>query len=211
MLPFTAENGYIFRIVHVDNVAGVLEHGLCSRSSAPKDQSYRNIGNLDLISKRSSRVVPVQPNGTLSEYVPFYFTSRSPMLYNIKTGRNVSAIPMEEVVIFGTSVYKVAEAGIPVVITDRHAYLATARFSNSFDDLAWIDWDILQRSDFAYDVNDIGKMDRYQAEALVYERLPVNVIGGILTYSESQRNRIVALAETMGVNVNVTANPRYFF
>ena len=44
------------------------------------------IGNPDLIDKRTHRIVPAPPGGTLSDYVPFYFTLYSPMLYNIKTG-----------------------------------------------------------------------------------------------------------------------------
>ena len=46
----------------------------------------RNIGNPDLIDKRSRRVVPIPPGGTLSDYVPFYFTPFSIMMFNIKTG-----------------------------------------------------------------------------------------------------------------------------
>ena len=45
------------------------------------DPNYRNIGNVDLIDKRSRRVVDVPPRGTLSDYVPFYFTPYSIMMW----------------------------------------------------------------------------------------------------------------------------------
>lgn len=52
------------------------------------------------------------PGGTLSDYVPFYFTPCSPMLYNIKTGYN--GVPkqeaMEEIVLLVASLRKLAEA-----------------------------------------------------------------------------------------------------
>src|SRR5712692_1717571 len=40
----------------------------------------------DLINKRGTRTVKCPPGGTLSDYVPFYFTPLSPMFYNLKTG-----------------------------------------------------------------------------------------------------------------------------
>jgi len=64
---------------------------VCTRANGTLyDPNYRNIGNPDLIDKRSRRVVPIPPGGTLSDYVPFYFTPFSMMMYNIKTGYGVS-------------------------------------------------------------------------------------------------------------------------
>lgn len=79
-----AENALIFRIVHRDNVIWLLENGLHARNGTPCP-NYRNIGNVDLIDKRSRRNVSVGPGGTLNDYVPFYFTPYSIMLYNIHT------------------------------------------------------------------------------------------------------------------------------
>lgn len=50
------------------------------------DPNFRNIGNLDLIDKRAHRVVKVGPDGTLGDYVSFYFTPFSIMMFNIHTG-----------------------------------------------------------------------------------------------------------------------------
>jgi hypothetical protein len=45
-----------------------------ARNGKKFDPACRNIGNVDLIDKRSRRLVGVTPGGTLSDYVPFYFT-----------------------------------------------------------------------------------------------------------------------------------------
>src|SRR4051812_48728458 len=179
ILPLTPDKALIFRITHIDNVPWILANGLHCRTSPVSDPDYRNIGNAELIDKRSTREVTIPPGGTLSDYIPFYFTSRSPMLLNIKTGRNVPAVVMSDIVIFVTSLKKLADEGIPFVFTDRHAYLVPARFSNDLRNLDWIDWDILQRSDFSYDANNLGKMERYQAEALVYKHLPMSAVSAI--------------------------------
>ena len=80
------EKALIFRIVHVENLPWILEHGLHCRNSPDQDPNYVNIGSVDLIEKRSRRLVPIPPGGTLSDYVPFYFTPFSIMMLNIKTG-----------------------------------------------------------------------------------------------------------------------------
>jgi hypothetical protein len=86
-----AEKALIWRIIHRDNLPWVLRNGLHSRNSPSHDPNYINIGNTELISKRATRAVPLEPGGTLSDYVPFYFTPFSPMMYNIYTGRG--AVP----------------------------------------------------------------------------------------------------------------------
>src|SRR5207302_1953300 len=67
------QKALIFRIVHRDNMAEVWADG-CHCKSTTKGKKYTQIGNLELISKRDARVVPCAPGGTLSDYVPFYFT-----------------------------------------------------------------------------------------------------------------------------------------
>ncbi len=117
--------------------------------------------------------MPISPGATLSDYVAFYFTPYSPMLYNIKTGRNVSAVPNEEIVIFVSSLPRLRELSVPFVFTDRHAYLALAEFYNDPNSLDRLNWDILQRRDFQRDPNNPDKFAKYEAEALVYQKVPV--------------------------------------
>jgi ssDNA thymidine ADP-ribosyltransferase, DarT len=65
-----------------------LDNGVHCRNSTTKDPKFVQIGNADLIIKRHSKVASGPYGGTLSDYVPFYFTPLSPMFYNIKTGWN---------------------------------------------------------------------------------------------------------------------------
>ena len=96
------EKALIFRIVHVANVPWILEHGgLHCRNSPEQDPDYVNIGSVELIEKRSRRVVPIPPGGTLSDYVPFYFTPFSMMMYKIKTGHGgITQRKNRDIVIF---------------------------------------------------------------------------------------------------------------
>ena len=82
----TPEKALIFRIVHRDNVPWILDNGLHCKNSKVSDPNFVEIGNKDLIGKRGRHLVKQPPGGTLSDYIPFYFTPFSPMLFNIKTG-----------------------------------------------------------------------------------------------------------------------------
>jgi hypothetical protein len=116
-LTLTQEQGLIFRITHRDNVPWILDNGMHARNGAIFDPNYRNIGNVDLIDKRSRRLVGVPPGGTLSDYIPFYFTPYSIMMYNIRTGYGVKQVPNEDIVIFVSSLPHVVAQGLRFVFT----------------------------------------------------------------------------------------------
>lgn len=212
MLPITREAARIFRITHADNIPWILGNGLHCSSSDCSDPNFVRIGNEDLIRKRPSRGVPIEPGGNLCDYVPFYFTPRSPMLYNIKTGWNgVPMVPMRDIVVLTASLPRLAQEGVHFVFADRHAYLVAAQFSSDLADLDRIDWDILRRSDFARDPNDLGKMDRYQAEALVHQRLALNMLDGFVCCTDERTSDLRRRAGEAGVEINIETKREYFF
>lgn len=123
------EKALIFRITHRDNLPWLLDHGLHSRNFLQQNPSYVNIGNPDLIARRTTRMVEIDPFGTLNDYVPFYFTPYSPMLYNITTGYNgISKRANEEIVILVSSLHRLHAMGVRFLFTNRHAYLRTAEY-----------------------------------------------------------------------------------
>jgi hypothetical protein len=212
MIEFSPEKALIFRITHIDNVPWILINGLHCRNSKKRDPNYREIGNPDLISKRAHRVVPISPGGTLSDYIPFYFTPYSPMLLNIKTGYNgVQQRPMQEIVILVAYFRKLADSGVTAIFTDRHAYLAAAEFSADLGRLVRIDWKILRNRDFRRDSNNFEKVERYQAEALVHRHLPVAALAGIVCYGKAQGALLDAMLQDAGVKLKLVVNPDWYF
>ena len=208
----TPQKALIFRITHRANLPWVLGNGLHCASSQQRDPACVSIGNPDLIGKRTHRLVPAGPGGTLSDYVPFYFTPRSPMLLNIKTGYNgIRQRRNDEIVVFVTSVPKLMQNNIPFVFTDRHAYLATARFFSDPVDLKNIDWPILQNSDFKRDNNDLGKMERYQAEALVHGSVPPSALLGVACYNEAAKAEINGMLSGGPLDGKAFSQPRWYF
>jgi len=211
MSSLNPEKALIFRMTHIENVAWILENGLHCRSSGVQDPNYREIGNPDLISKRAHREVPIPPGGTLSDYIPFYFTPFSPMMLNIKTGYSgMKQTPMPDIVIFASSLRAVAEQGLGYVFTDRHAYLSAAEFSSDLDDLDRIDWKILEARDFKRDANDPGKVERYQAEALVHRHMPVAALAGIVCHGAAQEARLQQLVQNKGLKLTIAVRRGWY-
>jgi hypothetical protein len=212
-LELTPERARIFRITHIDNVPWILANGLHCGSSDVCDPGFIQIGNPELITKRTTKAVPIPPGGTLHDYVPFYFTPFSPMLYNIKTGWNgITARPMREIVILVSSLQALTDNDVSFVFTDRHAYLAAAQFSSSPSELAdRIDWRILQRRDFARDPNDPGKFERYQAEALAHGHVPLAAVTGVVCHGPAEATHLLGLVRDNGASLSVVSRPGWFF
>lgn len=206
------DKALIFRITHRDNVPWILDHGMRCKSSPTQAPHFRTIGNPDLIEKRQHRSVPLPPGGTLSDYVPFYFTPFSPMMYNIKSGYGgIARVPNEEIVIFVSSLRALADHGRPFVFTDRHAYLVNARFFDDLNALVNLDWGILQRRDFKRDADDPEKVERYQAEALVHQSVPVEALLGAICYNETMKSTLDQMVVERALTLSVHARPGWYF
>ena len=171
-----------------------------------------SIGNQELIAKRDRRIVPIDPGGFLSDYVPFYFTPASIMMYNIKTGfRSGTPLANSKIVIMVTSLRELVSNGVQAVFTDRHALLTTARFFSSIDGLQEIDWSLLRQRDFRHDPERPDKKERYQAEALIYRRLPIERLAGIVCYGEDEMRTLEGEAQEAQVQLKVAIRPNWYF
>jgi len=77
---------YLYRMTHIQNVPHILTNGITHRNSPNANSKFTSIGDPSLITTRDCFVLD---NGRLlGDYVPFYFGTRSPMLYVIQKGFN---------------------------------------------------------------------------------------------------------------------------
>jgi len=212
MAPLNPDDARIFRITHRDNVPWLLANGLHCPNSDTCDPNFIPIGLPDLIQRRRHRVVPIPPGGTLDDYVPFYFTPRSVMLYNIKTGcGGVIERANNEIVILVSSLPGLAQHQIPFVFTNSHAYMNEADFFGDLEDLRHIDWPLLRSRDFRRDPDDPGKLGRYQAEALAHRHVPVEALLGIACYDVSAEQAVSDAVAASGLTLQVKAVPHWYF
>jgi len=152
------------------------------------------------------------PGGLLNDYVPFYFTPFSVMMRNIRSGRGgVQQRHNDEIVILVSSLWHIAEQGLPFLFTDMHAYYAWATYYDDLAHLDKVDWQLLQTKDFRRDENDPGKFERYQAEALVHRHCPVSGSLGLVCHSEAGKIQAKAQVQAQGLSLPVYSRPGLYF
>ncbi|WP_284893338.1 type II toxin-antitoxin system toxin DNA ADP-ribosyl transferase DarT [Cobetia amphilecti] len=206
------QKGLIFRITHRSNLPWILANGLHCRSAEHQDPGFITIGRQELIDKRATREVPVAPGGVLSDYIPFYFTPSSMMLYNIVTGHGVARQNRQDIIVLVSDLPTLRQQGIGFLFTNQHAYLASAEFSDRLEDLTeYIPWGLLQAKDFKRDLEQPDKTDRYQAEALVHRHLPISALRGIGTYTDEVCRDVETLVAAHQLPLKVVTRPNWFF
>lgn len=206
------EKALIWRIVHRDNLPWILENGLHCETSPIRSVNYVAIGNADLISRRAHREVPIAPGGTLADYIPFYFTPFSPMMYNIYTGRSgIAKRSNEEICILVSSLPKMQELGQKFIFTDRHAYTRASRYFSSMDHIGEVDWPLLQARNFARNPDDPAQIERYQAEALIHRHMPISGLLGVVCYTQEVKDSLDAQAQARKLALEVHVRPKWYF
>ncbi|MCF8258763.1 MAG: DUF4433 domain-containing protein [Flavobacteriales bacterium] len=207
----------LFRLVDMDNLPHILEHGMYVRGHALANADYVNIGDETLIGQRSTFPVPMKGKGVLGDYIPFYFAGHTPMLLNIKTGfRGIRQRPQHELVYVVSSLDAVIQAGLSFVFTDGHPKNDRIMKSHAFDDvqdLDKVDWETVQLQHWEPIEDDMDRMRRKQAEFLVKGHLPVSCIVGLIVLNDQCRQQVEELVVSRGLNLKVHADVhhKYFF
>ena len=64
--------------------------------------------------------------------------------------------------------------------------------------------------DFRRDPDDPGKVERYQAEALIYRHLPLAAVLGIVCYRDEERRKIEDECGKLKLTKQVLCEPRWY-
>ncbi|MFT3950141.1 MAG: DarT ssDNA thymidine ADP-ribosyltransferase family protein [Agriterribacter sp.] len=98
-MPVNIATLELYRIIPLTNLEAILEHGVFCKNDKTIDSTiFVSIGNREVIEQRGRAVVKCYPDTYVNDYVPFYFSVRTPMLFNIKTGWGVPKYPQENIV-----------------------------------------------------------------------------------------------------------------
>lgn len=177
---------FIYHITHVKNLQRVIaEGGLHCDRHAQKVKSV-NIGHMHIKERRLNRVVPVGPGGTVGDYVPLYFAPLSPMLFAISRGAVEGYAEGQKPVIYlRSTVEAVTDAGLSWVFTEGHADMRFTDFFDDLKDLEKIDWDLMKARYWNDTNDDPDRKRRRQAEFLVQNFFPWQLVSYIGVYDRS--------------------------
>ncbi len=199
---------FAFRITHIDNIPHLMKYGITSRHSANKNDNYVTIGDSQIIGIRNDTL----PNGLiLSEYIPFYFGPRSPMLYVIQHGyNNVRRQNPENIVYCVIRLSDLIENDIDCVFCDGHALDAYTEFYDK-SHLKNIDNLIKYEDVYAKYWNSDSDLDlkrRKEAELLIKTDLSPKYIRGFVVYNNKAKEKLLKFGIT---DKMIVVDPQYYF
>ena len=141
--------------------------------------------------RRARTRVPVCRGGTLADYVPFYFGPRSPMLYAINAGAVEGCREGQAPILhLEGSASRIAAAELPFAFTDGHAVMTYSEFYDDLAELGNVDLALMNARYWNDTDADPDRKRRRQAEFLVYEFLPWNLVDRIGVLNENVRAQV---------------------
>ncbi|MBI2423598.1 MAG: DUF4433 domain-containing protein [Candidatus Hydrogenedentes bacterium] len=186
------EPTYILRMIHISNLSVCIQRrGLHAPNMTPLDGLFwRFIHSAEVQSKRKIQVIPCGPGGTVHDYVPFYFGPLSPMLLNLKTGRVSGYNEGQEVLVYLVSTVQAIEsAKLRFVFSDGHGIARLTNWKNESSDLGCVDWAIVRERYWKDTVEDMDRQRRKQAEFLVHQFVPWNLISEIAVFDAKRKRQ----------------------
>ncbi|MCF2490814.1 DUF4433 domain-containing protein [Dyadobacter sp. CY347] len=212
-MTINVDRKYCYRICNIRNLEHILEAGLCTKNHPDASQQFFPIGNFEIIGVRDLTPVKIEGYGKIGDYVPFYFTPRSIMLYNIITGYKAPVVPQlspEDMIVIRAEIEELSR-NRHFFFTDGQANTALSKHYNNLRDLDKIDWESIQQSNFQKSDEDTDRPRRYQAEFLVHSHVPLESIESFLVYNEKVATIVNTNLNLAGLNIPVRVAPICFF
>lgn len=205
---------WLYHITHYSNLLSIFCHGglVANNVAKVKSVSYVNIAHTRIQARRSITSVPLPPYGTLHDYVPFYFAPRSPMLYAINKGRVDGYTKGQDEIIYLVSRTDVIHhRGLGYVFTDGHAIMKFTDFYNDLKDLDKIDWNVMHSQFWFETEEDPDRERRRQAEFLVYQFVPIDMILGIGVKNDKMKQKVEEIMYQCHCHKPIAVRPHWYY
>lgn len=179
-------NWVVWHMTHIDNIEGISKRGaLAPKSSAG---AIRSIANSEVQERRASKR-PLGLDQTIHDYVPWYFASKSPMLY-------AKHDIVRDLVFFGATIAQLASTNLQIVASDGNAAAYFTEFTQDLESLGtFIDYDLLQEQFWNNTELDTDRKRRRAAELLVTPEVDLSLISFVAGKTESTTQRAKEMLE----------------
>lgn len=198
-------NPKIYHILHVDRLPSILAAGhLYSDTEVRRrDLAGTTIGIQKVKNDRMARPVPCHPDTMVSDYVPFYFCSRSVMLFLLYKANheNLDYRGGQEPIItlecdFNTVVAQADKAGHRWAFSLGNAAAAYQEFRANLAHLHEIRWDHVAARQWSGRGVSPDVQEGKQAEFLVNERFPWRLVSAIGVLNLAMQQRVASLLQS---------------
>lgn len=140
---------------------------------------------------RANVQIDCGPQGTIHDYVPFYFGCLSPMMLKLKTGRVTGYTGGQDPLIYlVTTVQAIVEAEMAFAFSNGHGLAAFTDWFDDLDSLDEVDWKMVNQRYWTDNVDDMDRQRRKQAEFLVHDMCPWSLIQEIAVVNIAMKERV---------------------
>lgn len=194
-------NKFIFRMIHIQGLDFVLKNGCWAETSGVHDPDFVQIGDTGVISRRRETHISLGvQTGVVADYVPFYFSGHSPMLYRIITGYGVKQLSQKDIVFLVVRLERVfSNKQLTWCFTNGNAANCITKFYSRETELNLLDWETINRTIWKNTEEDPDCKRRKQSEFLIREHVPIDLIEYILTFSDDVKKKVEDMLSMNGL------------
>lgn len=203
----------IYHITSISNLPSIISSGGLYSTHALKKRGVLtdSIAYPDIQSRRDVFSVSCGSGGTIHDYVPWMFAPRSPMLYAISHGNVPSVTGQNNIIHLVSTVDRVVEAGCPFVFTDGHATVFASKFYNDFADLDKVDWEVMKLKVWKDTQQARDRKRKRQAEFLVHDWFPWELIAGIAVIDEYRLNLVRGIVRQTTLQPQIKVKRNWYY
>lgn len=205
-IPVEHAHRYAYHFTSIENLPGILEHGLLSYNEMRKRKvEHLSVAEDSIQVRRSRMAVKCGPGGVVHDYVPFYFCKRTSMLQAVIFRKNVD---QQFLIYIAVTIDWVNEDC--AVFTDASANTeCPPGFYAYCKDLCQLKWDLIDSLGWRW--NDEQKQAR-MAELLIHRSLPVDAFTHIITWNRSISKIVRKESQKAGIRPpNIFENARFYY
>lgn len=204
----------VMHFTHMENLPSIVADGLVGDTAAQAPGVLKvEVGEPSIKEARRRRQVDIPPGGVVADYVPFYFAPYSPMMDAISHGKVAQyqdgCAPLVYLV---TTVERLLELGLDVVVSDRNARLELAEFHGAVGD-AWddvIDWSLMRSKYWGSTLEEPDRKERRMAECLSRQTVPWDAFLEVVVSNAGWKSKAERAIADVGHGTPVSVRPGWY-
>ena len=212
----------VYHITHIANLPAILQEDglLCDAEAERRGLCAQTIAYDAIKERRKRRPVTnlagklVAAGGVVADYVPFYFSNRSPMLGAIHKGRVPAYKGGQRDVVYLVAYAETVAAAVPLwCFTNGHAVEAITDFYSDLKDLRHVDRAAVEtwRWGGRWLLRDPDIIRRKQAEFLVHQKFPWQLVARLGVLDAAMLAQVRELIAGAAHCPGVTIEPKWYY
>ena len=190
-------NNYFYHFTHIDNLESIIKNGLlCTNKKNELGISHYNVANKSIQGRRSEMEVICEDKksyGNVHDYIPFYFSTRNPMLLSIIHQKRVD---QPEIIFFGVKTEMIKSNNF--IFTDASANAgAPPNFYNDYQNLNKLNWNIINAKKWSYTQNE----KRQKMAEVLIKNFNFSFVDHIVVFNKSYKDKVKAILDDCNVKI----------